>query len=250
MFDVCEGGVSMALSQPEIHADASVAITDVDVIDSCTRDPQFPFLVSFPRTGSHWLRLLMELYFEQPSLVRTFYFHDQSDYRTLHTHDLDLGVCRTNVIYLYRDPVATVYSQLRYHQEDPDDVERITHWADLYGRHLHKWLISETFTIRKTVIRYEHLRADIHGEFAKVTSHFRQPLDDAKLGAVTGRVTKEEVRRVTPHDPQVVSTVDSYSYDARCFQDRHATLVYDAVLRDRVALDAVFAFDLSCVLAE
>ena len=39
-----------------------------------TCDPEFPFLVSYSRTGSHWLRMIMELYFEKPILVRIFYF--------------------------------------------------------------------------------------------------------------------------------------------------------------------------------
>ena len=69
-------------------------------------DPDFPFLISFPRTGSHWLRMLMELYFEQPSLVRVFYYKDNDNYLCYHHHDEDLKlVDKKNVIYLYRDPV-------------------------------------------------------------------------------------------------------------------------------------------------
>ena len=41
-------------------------------VDLAYEDITFPFLVSFPRTGSHWLRMLMELYFDKPSLTRSF----------------------------------------------------------------------------------------------------------------------------------------------------------------------------------
>ena len=61
-----------------------------DVVDAFVADPENTFLVSFPRTGSHWLRMLMELYFQRPSLVRVFYFNERADYMCYHTHDLDL----------------------------------------------------------------------------------------------------------------------------------------------------------------
>ena len=104
-----------------MNPDGSVSVDDPEVIKSFTDNPDFPYLVSFSRTGSHWLRMIMELYFEKPSLVRAFYFKDANDFTCYHTHDMDLELRRENVIYLYRNPVETVYSQLCYYKEDPDD---------------------------------------------------------------------------------------------------------------------------------
>ena len=42
----------------------SVGITNQDLINEYINKPDFTFLISFPRTGSHWLRNIMELYFE------------------------------------------------------------------------------------------------------------------------------------------------------------------------------------------
>ncbi len=94
----------------------STTVTDPRILRRFLADLDSPVLVSFPRTGSHWLRMTMELYFERPSLVRVFYYPDRTNYLTLHTHDLpgvlpeDIGadIERSNVIYLYRDPVDTV----------------------------------------------------------------------------------------------------------------------------------------------
>ena len=116
----------------------SIAINNNKIIEKFSANHQNTFLVSFPRTGSHWLRMMMELYFERPSLVRIFYYPERKAYLTLHTHDLNLDVERSNVIYLYRDPVDTIYSQLQYHKEDIYDQERIAFWSDFYGRHLDK----------------------------------------------------------------------------------------------------------------
>ena len=35
----------------------SIQIIDPAVIDKSISDPMFPYLISFPRTGSHWLRI-------------------------------------------------------------------------------------------------------------------------------------------------------------------------------------------------
>ena len=106
----------------EFEKNGSVAITSPEVLEAFTSNPESTFLVSFPRTGSHWLRLLMELYFERPSLVRVFYYPERTDYLTYHTHDLSLDVQHPRVIYLYREPVATIYSQMQYHGEDLADL--------------------------------------------------------------------------------------------------------------------------------
>ena len=124
------------------NSDASFKITDKKLVSSFTDDPEFPFLVSFPRTGSHWLRLLMELYFEKPALVRAFYYKDAMDFTCYHHHDENLELSgRKNVIYLYRNPVDTVYSQLCYYNQKIDDEARIQEWSNLYGRLLKKWLV-------------------------------------------------------------------------------------------------------------
>lgn len=218
----------------------SVSVDDAQVIQAFVENPASPFLVSFPRTGSHWLRMVMELYFERPSLVRVFYYPKRRDYLTLHTHDMDLEVERLNVIYLYREPVDTVYSQMSYEKDDLEALDRIRHWSDLYGRHLEKWLNTETFTARKTVIRYDRLRDTPEPEFAKICAHFGQTLDSNRLAEAMSRVTKEKVKEKTPHDPSVITLGASYEDTRHAFREKHAALVWETVLDGRARLRGAF----------
>ena len=142
------------------------------VVETFVANPDFPFLISFPCTGSHWLRMVMELYFGKPSLVRIFYFKGAGDFTCYHRHDEDLSIRRSNVIYLYRSPPDTIHSQLNYYQEDTRDRQRIAYWARCYGAHLAKWLLEETFTTHKTVITYEGMKNSMAGEFKKICLHF------------------------------------------------------------------------------
>lgn len=219
----------------------SIAVTDQQVLRAFQSDPSNTFLVSFPRTGSHWLRMLMELYFEQPSLVRVFYYPERTDYLTYHTHDLDLDVQHPRVVYLYREPVATIYSQMRYHEEDLSDQARIAYWSDLYGRHLEKWLVQEAFTTHKTVLTYEAMRRDLPGEFRKLAEHFGAALDEGRLREVAEQISKAEVKRKTQHDEQVVQLQSNYSVSRETFREQQADAVWAALLDGREHLRSFFA---------
>lgn len=213
--------------------DYSVAVTDVSIIEKFIQDESNTFLVSFPRTGSHWLRMIMELYFKRPSLVRLFYFYENTDYLTLHTHDMDLSVERENVIYLYRDPVETVYSQMNYYKEDTHDQSRIVYWSDIYGQHLDKWLYLENFTKKKTIITYEGLQHEMATEFEKIAGHFGEKVDLKRLYKASDRITREEVKKKTCHDPQVVQLASNYTYRRNEFKKMCSQQVWDNVLKGR-----------------
>lgn len=204
-------------------------------------DPENPYLVSYSRTGSHWLRMIMELYFERPTLLRAFYFPERTDYLLYHTHDLDLAVECRNAIYLYRDPVDTTYSQMVYHKDAIEAPDRIRHWAGEYAGNLDKWLHQERFTRRKTVLTYEGMKRDLAGEFEKVTRFFGQPFDPERLARAAERVSKDEVKRKTQHDRQVVQVDEQYAVTRQAFRERFADLVWAVVLEGRPQLAADFA---------
>ena len=218
----------------------SIAVTDPTVLKKIIDDPAFPFLVSFPRTGSHWLRMIIELYFERPLLTRTFLFPEKKNYLLLHTHDMELNVMRENVIYLYRDPVDTVFSQLMYYREDISGRERIVHWADLYGSHLDKWLHENDFTKKLTVVKYERLKDDPSSEFKKITDHFGVTFSGEKLKAALESSTKERLKDKTAHDPQVVNLKEDYAEQRRRFRAESEGLVWEALLSGREYLKGEF----------
>jgi len=204
-----------------LNTGSSVSIVDAQLIEKFTRDPDFPYLVSFSRTGSHWLRMIMELYFKKPSLVRAFYFKDATDFTCYHTHDMDLNLRRENVIYLYRNPVETVYSQLNYYKENLDDGCRRQHWTELYARHLSKWLLHEDFTKKKTIISYEGMKSRMSEEIQKICLHFSQEFDMEKLEQAEVEVSKEKLKKKTRHDEQVVNLSESYQADRESFASRY-----------------------------
>ncbi len=173
------------------------------------QDPSFPLLVSFPRTGSHQLRLLMELYFETPSLPRIFHFKKSDRFTCCHVHDLmppdrPAGLERKRVIYLYRDPVPTVHSILRYYEEDPSDLTRVDHWSTVYRDHLRKWLLNESFTEEKLCILYESLQNDPWAPFQRLCDFFGARKEEDRLKALFHKITHEQVSKRTNDTPAIV----------------------------------------------
>lgn len=196
-----------------------------DVYEPIIANPDFPFLISFPRTGSHWLRMVMELYFEKPALVRIFYFKEMREFTCYHHHDTELSLIRQNVLYLYRHPIDTIYSQINYYKEDPFEIHRITYWTNLYARHLSKWLLEETFTTHKTLLTYDGMKIDPVHEFKKVCAHLGQSFKPEKLEKALRRVTKEEVKKKTNHDPQVINDAQYYASVKEVFIEQYGKMI-------------------------
>jgi hypothetical protein len=213
--------------------DSDPGLASKSAIDRFIRDYKNPFLISSPRTGSHWLRMIVELYFERPLLVRTFFYPEREDYLLLHHHDLKLSIRRPNVIYLYRDPVDTIFSQLVYWKEDINNPDKIAHRTDLYGRHLDKWLHKERFTARKTVLSYENLRQNPVPEIKKLVDHFDMPLNKRRLRSVIERVSKETVKKHTNHDVQVMSNIPNYDQLREYFRAKYGDFVTQVLLKER-----------------
>lgn len=240
MLNEIKKSIKYILSRAIDSKNSSEAIEEQSVIDEFISNSNNTFLLSFPRTGSHWLRMLMELYFGRPSLVRVFYYPERNDYLTLHTHDLELDVEHTNVIYLYRDPVDTIYSQLQYHKEDIDDREKTAYWSNLYGRHLDKWLHKEMFTQRKTIIQYERLKTNMLEEFNKICMHFDSSLDAKKLEAASVAVSKEEVKKKTPHDLNAINLNEVYNENRNQFRSTYGDFIWEVLLNSREHLKGDF----------
>ncbi|RJQ51596.1 MAG: glycosyltransferase [Nitrospiraceae bacterium] len=224
----------------QTHADYSEAADPEDIKKFIT-DVRSAFLVSFPRTGSHWLRMIAELYFDRPLLTRIFYKHKNDDYLFLHDHDLNLNIERENVIYLYRDPVDTVFSQLSYYGEDIKDRERVEYWAQEYGKHLSKWLIEEKFTERKLILTYEEIKDNALDVIRRLAEYFNVPFDTERAKSVLDHISKTAVRKKTEqHDSQVLNVTSNYEQKRKDFRGKHTDFIRELILHNYPRLESSF----------
>ena len=207
----------------------SVGVTDCAVIDAFVANQNNPFLVSFPRTGSAWLRMMIELAFDRPTLTRVYFLQDQTDYVFMHTHDSDLSLRRRNVIYLYRDPVDTVYSQLSFEGGDVTDECAIERCSELYGRHLWKWLVVEDFTEKHISI-----------EMNRIAAHLILPVNSERAAAAAVIANKDTMRRNTTFDPKLIRVDTDYEVCRERFKMNFSELVWRRILDNRKEIEKWF----------
>lgn len=171
---------------------------------------KYPLFISYPRTGSHWVNCLMELYFDRPRLREyrvTFIDLSRKDYMWFHDHDhhLDLKINPNwKVLYLQRNPVDTIYSNLQYNKAEKEknilksykDIdfleEDVIKEATQYKRHLEKWLINNKESV-KTIITYDELKNNFFEEFKKICQYFNKEYSEERANRVREYVTKERL---------------------------------------------------------
>lgn len=196
-------------------------------ISSALENADFPFLVSFPRTGSHWLRVMLELYCERPLLSRSFYDHDNTNYLLYHTHDMELAEQRNNVIYLHRNPPEVIYSLLKYYKQDIEDANLIHFWSMSYASHLMKWLVNAKYISKLTVIPYELMKSDLPQAWIKICDHLSLTYDIDRLNEIKDNVTRDRVASLTQHDKRVVNVEKKYNDERERFMSNYSSIILD-----------------------
>lgn len=197
-------------------------------ISSVIANPDFPGLVSFPRTGSHWFRILLEYYSNRPLLVRSFFDHSNNNYLLYHTHDMSLDFKRSKVIYLYRYPTDVVYSQIKYYGQNPSDKIIVLFWTQQYACHLGHWLFSNV-SDNILPITYENLKNDKMNEFSKVTKFLKLDFDSQKLNNAYSTITKDFINEKTRHDERVINLSANYASSREEFYEAFDELIIKTI---------------------
>lgn len=203
---------------------------NVQKVQKIIDEPNFPFLVSFPRTGSHWFRFILEKYSDRPLLIRSFFNHNNSNYLLFHTHDLNLNTQKKKVVYLYRNPTDVIYSQLNYYNQNINDKNLIHFWTQQYTGHLIHWLFNENFTEKKLIIKYENLQNDLSNEFQKVCSFFDLNWDEKRLIKIASSIDKEAIKKKTYYDDKIIPRNKDYQKNKIIFKESYELFIQNLII--------------------
>jgi hypothetical protein len=116
-----------------------------------------PLWVSYPRSGSRWVKLVTATYYGKAG--GSLYVHD-------HDRSVNLSLPHENILYLYRNPDNVVFSLMRAESIKNTD-ENVAKEARRVRDHYAKY-----FAASKQLIRYERFQQDFAAEFAKVALFF------------------------------------------------------------------------------
>tara|TARA_R110000744_G_scaffold3594_3_gene13571 strand:+ start:11507 stop:12127 length:621 start_codon:yes stop_codon:yes gene_type:complete len=160
-------------------------------------------LVSYPRAGSHWVRMVMEKYLGAYCLPTSFY--NSKLHWGFHLHDREVGNGDEGitegfdrVIYLYRNPVDVVYSLLKYEGWGNDRRGEI---IEEYKIHLSRWLNNNSDIKHITFIKYEDIKADPVSSFTKILEFMGfQDVREDTLAKICNESTLENLKQSIGND--------------------------------------------------
>lgn len=170
---------------------------------------EYPLFISYPRTGAHWLNCVMELYFDRPRLREkrvTFLDPARDDWMWFHDHDPALEIKHEDALYLFRDPVDTIFSNIAYDLANsklrvinilanitPLTVSEkiILSHCKRYRRHLEKWLTGPNKA--RTYIIYDKIKVVPESEFKKICDHFGTKINPDRLHQALERASRGNI---------------------------------------------------------
>lgn len=179
---------------------------------------KYPIFVSYPRSGSHWINSIMELYFDKPRARHgedTYLNKYRNDWMWVHDHDLNLKILNQirmknkfkKILFLYRNPIDVLYSSLSMMANNPkvygeaylsketafsEEVvkKNIKDWIDYHKKYFEK-KGDKDFTF----IRYENF-IDVKKrdkEFEKICNHFSVKFDKDKIEKIFDKYGKKKI---------------------------------------------------------
>jgi hypothetical protein len=214
-------------------------------------DLAFPRLVSYPRTGSHWLRILVEKYTGIPSAVQSFFDSNPQKIWGFHIHDRVVGHWEASegptrelkkVIYLYREPVDTIYSQMKYHKNlpagwdgsnSPFIAQKVNEYIEEYYNHIKRWIFNNQDVSEILIVKYEDLVSKPEQTFEQVLHFLGFEWDEARFKEVYCFCDKQLTKKVTPHDENALNIEEITNQNSVRKQKDNFKILFSDKIRNR-----------------
>lgn len=200
-------------------------------------NPDAVAVVGFYRTGTHWLCRLIQEYFGRLIVNRGRNFGAAMPPWGFFHHDAlrRMGAPR-QVVYLYRDPVDTMFSWSQMLDTWEYTWDNIRSGAEEYGKHLAHWL-APGYAGRLAAVRYECMRED----FPRICLLVDQEVDGGRLDYVLTRAAEERRMTTREHNRKWVFPLGPEYASARAgFRSEHTAFVWETVLAGREWLRSYF----------
>jgi len=202
------------------------------------------YYVGFPRSGSHWIRLVLEDYTDGKSSLSNFLAVKNETVQKLYqrarkeefkgTHDIDLKFKHENVIYLFRNPVDCIYSYLIY-ENLPLTEKEVLNAFKLWSDNINKWCFKETFTKNKTIICYKELQNNFEKEFSKILKSLNIPINKEKIKKSLIKFNKSKIKSVI-HDKKVINLSNDYESNRLKFKEKFGKLIISQMTEEQINL--------------
>jgi len=162
---------------------------------------KIPTFISVHRSGHYWIRIMLELYFLRPVLLRTFFYdsyNDPNNFLLWHGHDPLLNVKSKSVIFLYRKDIsAVIFSVLKMHSKFRADK----HFEEIGKQEIQlckKYLLKSPHINIKTVVSYEDFIDHPKQQFLKICNHIEHNhvFNEERFDEICTKIDKKIVKQL------------------------------------------------------
>ena len=166
----------------------------------------------------------MELSLGCPSYVQSFFDENPTSCWGLHIHNRRSDNSKhpegpvtglKKVIYLYRDPLDTIYSNLKYekildHSWDGSKNSYLQEGVDRlaleYKRHLLRWMINNDDIESFMSLTYEDLKKDTQTSLMEAAKFLGFDVSQRRILESIAICDKKLTKKLTPHDEQALNS--------------------------------------------
>jgi len=208
------------------------------------RDLDCPYLITFPRTGSHQLMHLLELCLYCPCYPKAYYYKNAHPWG-IHKHDIDLNINDvaqsfeikhpSKIVYIARNPIDVVYSVLKFHSSDYKENRWFTNSgladryiinkknairiAKQYAIHKHYWLRENTCVVKYEYINNKNMDVQV-AQLETVCSFLGYDFNEDIAIEAIKFVTKNRVKSSVT-DIRVIPIDRNYDKDREDFRNQY-----------------------------
>lgn len=177
-------------------------LTGRELFKEYTKNTARPLLIGYYRCGNHWLMTCLNEYTGKKIVSKNgnkIFYPGRCGVDTVlvaHSHDESLTATCSNVIYLWREDIASVVFSFLYAstgEKDLHNLEKILSVTKRYSKHVKKWISK--LCKKKTVVTYEQLSSHFNEHFGRVLAHLGVPCNTERIVLVRNKVTKDFVRQ-------------------------------------------------------
>lgn len=200
-----------------------------------------PLFVSIPRSGCNWIQAVMELYFNRHrafkgSSTPTWLESKYENPMWMHTHDefanSTAGSVTTNkpAIFLWRDPVDTIYSLAKLQLSNVNNAVAINDWCHHFAKCHNKWTSDSENVL---AIKYGIVVKNPLKELRKISEWHDVPFDEAKaqwaFDVVGDKKKTNSKNGKASHFKNEASHTSEYSDARKQFRDKWEITIVDRV---------------------
>lgn len=207
-------------------------------IKQLMKNNNITIMVSYPRSGSHMIRIILEQYTNRPLIPRTFLHYDKSNPILCHFHYYFENYSNERIIFLYRNPVDVVFSHIVFDKNEIN-IKNVNIYVEKYIEHFKYWMIKNTEK-NIFIIKFENFLKNSEKIFIDILKYIDENIiyDEEKFQNIYKKTNKKYISELTNDIPllknRVICQDENYENKREEFKNNFKNYIFDLMEKNKL----------------